>query len=303
MGKKYTIKEVKKIFKKGGCKLLATEYVNCKTKMKYICNCKREAEITLDTFKRGKRCKECAKERIAAKLRFSYEDVKEIFEKGGCILISKKYINNETKLEYECNCGRTAWISLSSFQRGRRCYKCGIKKIIIKKRYTLEQVKKIFENGGCKLLETVYKGSKIKMEYICNCRRTAWITLSDFQSGRRCKKCAIERISGKNHYRYNFDLTEEEREIGRNYPEYDKWRKDVYERDNFTCCITGKRGGDLVVHHLDSYDNNKELRIILSNGITISEEYHKLFHKIYGMGNNTREQFEEFLKNNSHSLI
>ena len=49
-----------------------------------------------------------------------------------------------------------------------------------------------------------------------------------------------------------------------------------------------------MVHHLNSYHWDKEHRTDLDNGITITEEIHKLFHKIYGRKNNTKEQFEEF---------
>ena len=141
------------------------------------------------------------------------------------------------------------------------------------------------------------------MKFRCSCKRIANITLTDLQSGRRCKKCGMEKISGKNHYRYNPNLTDEDREDRRLNPENIKWRKKVFKRDDFICYISGKRGGDLVAHHLESYDNNKELRLVVSNGICIGKGYHILFHKLYGYGNNTRAQFEEFLGKYQKTLI
>lgn len=102
-------------------------------------------------------------------------------------------------------------------------------------------------------------------------------------------------VSGKNHPQYNPNLTDEERQGWRCIPGYKDWRKAVFERDNFTCQCCGKRGGNLCAHHLESYRDNPELRILLENGITLCEECHKNFHHQFGYGN-TREQSEEFLR-------
>lgn len=105
----------------------------------------------------------------------------------------------------------------------------------------------------------------------------------------------------ENHPRWNFDLTQEERELERNYPEYTNFRKEVYERDNYTCrCCSDDKGGNLLVHHLDGYNWYKEGRTDVNNGITLCEKCHKEFHKIYGKGNNTKEQYEEFYNNKTN---
>ena len=62
----------------------------------------------------------------------------------------------------------------------------------------------------------------------------------------------------------------------------------MYERDNYTCQVTGIRGGDLVVHHLYSYNKYYCLRTAIENGITVSKDIHDLFHSIYGYGDNTK---------------
>ena len=78
--------------------------------------------------------------------------------------------------------------------------------------------------------------------------------------------------------------------------EYKLWRKSCFERDNFTCQISGQSGGKLVVHHINNFADFTELRLAINNGITLSEKIHKEFHKKYGKENNTQEQLEEFLE-------
>lgn len=73
------------------------------------------------------------------------------------------------------------------------------------------------------------------------------------------------------------------------------WRKSVFQRDNFTCQKSGKKGGGLEAHHINNFADFPELRFAIDNGITFSIEVHKEFHKKYGFKNNTREQLEEFL--------
>jgi len=76
---------------------------------------------------------------------------------------------------------------------------------------------------------------------------------------------------------------------------YRKWRKQVFQRDNYICQKTGVRGSILHPHHIKNFADYPELRFVVDNGITLADEVHREFHKIYGRRNNTREQLEEFL--------
>ena len=77
--------------------------------------------------------------------------------------------------------------------------------------------------------------------------------------------------------------------------EYKLWRKAVFERDNSTCqkCIIS--GNYLIAHHINNFADFPELRLAINNGITLCRKCHKVFHRKYGRGNNTKEQLEEFL--------
>ena len=112
----------------------------------------------------------------------------------------------------------------------------------------------------------------------------------------RCRECYLKWQSGKNHYRWNDNLTDEERENGRNIEGYKDFVKTVMTRDNYTCqCCGNKSSQDLNAHHLDSYDWCVEKRTDPKNGITLCSQCHKNFHLKYGRGNNTKEQFEEWI--------
>ena len=88
-------------------------------------------------------------------------------------------------------------------------------------------------------------------------------------------------------------LTDEERDRIRP-KESMAWSLQVKQRANFTCAISGVRRVPLESHHLWNYAYYPEKRLNLSNGVCITQELHRLFHKTYGKVNNTPEQFSEF---------
>jgi hypothetical protein len=50
-------------------------------------------------------------------------------------------------------------------------------------------------------------------------------------------------------------------------------------RDDFTCLICKKRGGDLHAHHIQSFTNYPQLRFELHNGITLCVSCHAKLHR------------------------
>ena len=110
-----------------------------------------------------------------------------------------------------------------------------------------------------------------------------------------CHKCACKLFNGgQNHYKWSDNKTDEERILGRHSLEYTNFIKLVLKRDDYTCQCCGSVHGDLKVHHLDGYNWCVEKRTDITNGITLCEECHNNFHSLYGYGNNTKEQFEEW---------
>lgn len=119
--------------------------------------------------------------------------------------------------------------------------------------------------------------------------------LSETRKGRKAWNKGIPQPRGKFANNWQGGKTKDQ-ELERKRIEYCLWREAVFERDNWTCQKTGIRGGKLVIHHICNFADYPELRTSIENGITLTEEKHKEFHKIYGSRNNTREQLEKFLR-------
>lgn len=147
-----------------------------------------------------------------------------------------------------------------------------------------------------------YSHSAGKYYFICKKHGVFIGALSTIQRGQEpCYKCMIENNSGENSAVWNPNLTDEDRErnrliFGRFTFEYMEWRKSVFERDGYMCVICEDTTIELLeAHHKDGYHWCAERRVDISNGETLCNSCHKEFHKTYGYGNNTEEQFNEYL--------
>lgn len=138
----------------------------------------------------------------------------------------------------------------------------------------------------------------IVWECICDCGEVTCVSSSHLNAGNiRSCGCLAADYSGSNHRNWNPNLTEEDREArGRQANRQRKWRETVYERDNYTCQVCKEHGGRLNAHHLNGWDEHKDERFNISNGVTLCKSCHKDFHSKYGYGRNTKEQFEEYFQ-------
>lgn len=112
-----------------------------------------------------------------------------------------------------------------------------------------------------------------------------------------CYRRLLPKInSGPKHHCYDHSISEEERLIRFKRPSQTKaWRADIYKRDRYTCQLCGFNS-NLRAHHLNGFNWAIDERYDINNGITLCEECHNDFHSKYGKGQNTREQFIDFVK-------
>lgn len=80
-----------------------------------------------------------------------------------------------------------------------------------------------------------------------------------------------------------------------------RWASAVKDASGNECELCGKNK-NLHAHHLEVFMANPELRCEVSNGVCLCRDCHIDFHKTYGFGDNTTQQYLEYkeLKNASN---
>ncbi len=228
------------------------------------------------------------------------------------LVVEFVYVKNEkTYWKCLCGCGNIKTVKGSSL-RNSNTKSCGCLKIEPMSEETKRKISEKMKgenhpNYGKKRSEETIKRMSLSLKGIPawnknkKCPQLAGKNNSFYgkhhtdETRKKISKNRMGRCCGENNNNWNPNITDEERQDKRYYFKYYKWRKDIYERDNFSCQKCNKWGCNLQAHHIESYNNNPDLRTTISNGITFCKECHLDFHHQYGYGNNTIDQLNKFL--------
>lgn len=336
MPRKHTYDEICMAVKKisnNKTKLISEEYVNSRTPLLFQCQCGNKFERTYEKFQRGRfKCEDCSMKGVKETLRYDIEYIKSEIEKTGCKYISGEYENNKSKLYLQCKCGNKFYKSWGKFMSGQnRCSDCG-KELVreSKRKYYLENAKEILSQYGYTMVGNFIDGAT-KVKCICNRGHECNIVLSALISSRHtgCIQCQRENQKGEGHPNYKGGISMLDDDIRKSLT---NWKSHIRELYDHKCPISHRDKTDTVVHHLYSLssiyndaicelnmniklhetiknnmlsEHDKQILIskilekhINETGILIDKDIHVAFHKQYGYGGNTPDQFDEFLRNN-----
>ena len=289
------IKDCKKIMKVcthcGELKHINKYYKDKQKQDNLSSRCKKCIYIKKDIVK-NKKAKRCVLEQEFLGMKFGFLTVESI---------NREHEKNDKHIYYNCKCicGKNVVVPKTLLKNGKRT-SCGCKgenNLKGKTHYMLTAVSNAYHK----------EDGMLYIDVVCSCGKEKTIPKQYFFND-NVKSCGHynkekEGLKGEKHPNWNPNLTEKDRKANNSRSSekmYRNTRKLVLKRDDYTCQCCGKKNKKgMRVHHLNSFSTHKNERYDLNNLITLCDHCHDIqfkgsFHNIFGNGNNTKEQFEEF---------
>lgn len=154
---KSRIQELDDIAVKKGGKCLSKKYIRGTEKLTWQCVEGHIWRATATNVKNKNRwCPKCAKNTL-----LTIDDMRMIAKERGGQCLSGEYVNNETKLKWQCANGHEWEAIPSAIKRGSWCGVC------IGKNPRIEDYKYLAESGGGQCLSSHYLSAKSKLKWKC----------------------------------------------------------------------------------------------------------------------------------------
>ncbi len=287
--------DIKRSFESEGYVLTSTKYINAFGKLNYICPNGHKHSIKWNNWQQGNRCPTCA-----GKSKPSIEYIKSTFEKEHYILVSKKYVNNYTKLKYICSEGHKHSITWGNWSMGHRCPTCkginasdrqtgqnshfwkggvSVEGLPLYNTYApqidfAEEVRHFYDEEGRKLLEVrcskcgqwFAPNSKIVYNRIA-CLNGNGSGENRFYCSQECKDSC--EIFGKNTRSY---INPEPCVLLYTDQELQIWSQEVLYRADYKCEICGLKAEH--AHHIQPKKLEPGLALDPENGLAVCKECH-----------------------------
>jgi hypothetical protein len=324
-GKISMLEVEKRLYEKHGNTIKLLEYTSMNGVAKFSCSKGHIWNaVARSVIGAGNRCPQCK----IRKSKLTINQVEEYVNSFGCELISTEYINSTKLINIRMLCGHIRAISFTNFRIGERCQSCSMIESWRLRKISTEEIISFVESFGCEFIcfPNGHSNAKSLIKYFCEKGHLNEKSYSQFQRGHICKRCSGEKLAdlfaGASSSNWKGGLSPlhnflEKRIIF--------WKKDSMEACNYKCVVTGESFDH--IHHLYSFnlilketleylkfdrqisikdyseeDMEKIAEVFIEIhkkyplGVCLKKEIHDLFHKMYGQGDNTPEQWFEFLK-------
>lgn len=244
------------------------------------------------------------------------------------MLMNDTFINAKYKMRFKCLvCHDVFDSNWNNIKSGKGCRKCSyVKRASERKKYDTLSIKEQLQKIN-PYIEVLGEYKSYHDLMLCKCLKhdLEWeVSWANLKKGKGCVECGLEKNRKENHFNWKGGITPLHNHLRQTIKD---WKKASFKKYNSTCDITGVKCDSNIIHHLYGFDfiiqetvntlnlplhndinsytidelNNIEslclkLHFKYGLGVCLTNEMHKEFHRLYGYGQNTPEQYLEFKK-------
>lgn len=191
MPARLTIEAMEDLAKKNGGRCISNSYVNQKTKLQWECSKNHKWWANSGSVKNGKTwCPICS-----GNVKLTIEKMNKIAKSRRGLCLSKKYVNEKTKLIWQCSKGHIWKAVPSNVTRGSWCKICAVKEVTDKQRFSIEKMQELAKAKNGKCLSENYTNCLEKLLWQCEKGHRWWTRSIEVSRGKWCPKCGYERSS------------------------------------------------------------------------------------------------------------
>ncbi len=188
-----TLNIYKEIAKAKGGKCLSKEYINSQSKLLFKCAKGHEFYSRAEHVKGSRAwCSICS-----GKKKLTIEDMQTIASKKGGVCLSKKYIDNTTKLKWKCAKGHTWYAEPVKVKYITWCphYDCRYNSVREKLKADINDLRKFAKLIGGRLISKEYKNSNSPLEWECKNKHRFILTANAVKNDLVwCSECNPKRV-------------------------------------------------------------------------------------------------------------
>jgi len=229
-------------------------------------------------------------------------NIKKLMDSRNMVFI-ESYHNPFHRVKYKCICGECQDSTWDKYKNsGGRCRKCSLMSTHRNKRIKFEILEKRVIDAGYELITRKEEWEGLDQiegfRYKLKCKRGHEFTtarLITHEIG--CRACSYIDMTGEKSPNYKHGKSRDNiKERRNNSVPLKRWRRHIVKLFKNTCDICSINESGMNAHHLNGYLWDIDNRFNLANGVLLCKNCHKKFHKKYGIYDNTREQYQEFKK-------
>ena len=195
MPTRYTIQDMQFFAKQMGGKCFSKEYTDLRSPLAWMCERGHTWDAPASIISRGGWCPQCSK-RTEKSERLKL--LKEIAKEKGGKCLSDEYVNNRTKLEWQC-AQNHLWKAapFSIYNNHQWCPVCGRERMAEKRRDDISKYQKIARTRGGLLLSKAYVNSLTPLQWQCRNGHQWLATPGSIFQGTWCPVCGIKKAGEK----------------------------------------------------------------------------------------------------------